>query len=88
MAVLRLDKAIESVEELDDVKIILRQLTSAVNTLSEAKNKMRGDVVIKDPAKGMVLRGPSGEYFRVTIEDLSPTNITLTNLGKGEPTGE
>ena len=86
--IIQLDTMIEQAKDIDDVKVILRQIVNALNTLSDAKRIARQDLIFKDSTKGPVWIGTDGHYYRGTISvSGGTTTLTLTDLGTNEPSG-
>jgi len=83
---IELDREIQQIETLDDVKPLLRTIVRTINTLGGAENQIRGDLAFYDG--GPVMRGTDGNYYRLKIEfsSGSPT-IGYTLIGKN-PIGE
>lgn len=84
--ILNLEKQIESLDVAKDVKQILRQIVSGLNTLDEARRVARTDLVFRDNEKGPVFLGTDGNYWRTTV---SVSGVTATtayeNLGRTLP---
>jgi hypothetical protein len=83
---IELDREIQQVSDFDSLKPILRLIVRTINTQSDAKTQVRGDMAFHDG--GPVLRATDGNYYRLSVEFLSgvPT-MGFTNIGKN-PIGE
>jgi hypothetical protein len=84
--IINLDREIQQLESDDATKAILRTIVAAINSQSDSKTQMRGDLVLKD--SGVVLRCEDGFYYRLTLTLSSGVPaVKLTLVGKN-PTGE
>jgi hypothetical protein len=83
---IQLENAIRACGADDSVKVILREIVAALNTLNTARTSVRGDIVIKDESSGVVFRGTDGNYYRqkIDVEGGTVTAIYI-NLGPKEP---
>lgn len=84
--ILNLEKQIEALEVGEDVKQILRQIISGLNTADEARRVSRTDLVFKNSEKGPVYIGTDGNHYRTVVEVSGATvSHGFINLGKKMP---
>ena len=84
--IINLEKDIEKAQTVDELKSILRVMVNALNTVSNAKGQVRGDMVFHD--SGPVIRASDGNYYRTSIGFSGTTPVpTYTLVGKN-PIGE
>jgi hypothetical protein len=76
----------EQIKDLEDVKIALKQVETAINLLSEKKIE-RADTVYKLGGTGPVVKGTDGNWYRIAVEGTSTISVTTQKVGKN-PTGE
>jgi len=84
--IINLDREIRQSDSLDDLKPILMVLVKALNTLSDAKGVVKGDMIFKDGK--IVLRGNDGNYYRLGVDVSSGSPLVSYTLVGKNPTGE
>lgn len=83
---INLDQSIEAAKEVEDIKVILRQIVSAVNQLETSGSKARRDVVFPEDDSGPVVRADDGAYYRLKAEAVGGTfSWSYAHLGKTVP---
>jgi hypothetical protein len=76
-----LDTAIQSAKDIDDIKVILRQIVSALNTLDDARQYIRSDVKMLSDSTGIVWKATDGNEYKQTVSAVGGIgSIVLTKL--------
>jgi len=90
MPIINLEKQVESLpKDFEQLKPILRQLLSAVNTLHDTKNLFHGDVVFLDDNAGIVMRRQAignalgdQNWSRQIVTGVGSSALTFVDIGK------
>ena len=93
MASLNIEQAIDKAKDVEDLKIILRQIAKAINTFQETKNVIHGDLRIVDDGAGVIMKSSGNDYsmgdgnFMKLILTGTGTQkqLSLVDLGKTDP---
>jgi hypothetical protein len=84
--IVQLDKAITDCNADESVKILLRQIVSALNALDNGRGQVSKDLVFRDANSGVVGQGTDGNYYRATLTTSGATvSWAFENLGKERP---
>jgi hypothetical protein len=84
--IIQLDKSISECSADESVRVILRQIVSALNALHDGKNQSSTDVIFRDANSGPVGIGTDGNYYRGVIKTEGETvSWDFIRLGKERP---
>jgi len=72
----------------EDLRPILKQIISAINVLHEKRGYFTNDVMVDTDKHGVVIRGESGHYFRLSLTGTDTVTTTWTDLGPKKPERE
>lgn len=83
--IIQMDSMIQEAKTVEDLKPLLLLMQKALNTLSDIKDKVKGNATYYDG--GIVMMSNDGNYYKVTLE-MSGTAaiIKTTQVGK-DPAG-
>jgi hypothetical protein len=84
--IIQLDKSISECNADESVRVILRQIVSALNALHDGKNQSSADLVFRDANSGPVGMGTDGNYYRAIVKAEGGTiSWDFVKLGKERP---
>lgn len=83
--IINLDNQINLIKD-PDLRELLRTIVAALNTQSDVNARLRGDVTVLDPGKGLVMQGDDRNYWRITVTvDNDTPSLEYTKIGSRLP---
>lgn len=84
--IIQLDKPITECNADESVRVILRQIVAALNSLHDGKEQVSKDIVFRDSNVGPVGMGTDGNYYRQVIKtEGEVVSADYVRLGKERP---
>ena len=89
MAFINIEQGISKAKDIEDMKVLLRQIAQAMNTLHDTKNIIHGDLQLPDPDSGIILKKSGndtvlgdGGFTKIIVGGVGTSSIALVDLGK------
>ena len=79
------EQAIQQAQSLEDLKVILIQMSKVINQLYDSRINQNGDIRFVDGGGPVVRRDGDGVYVRFGVTGVGSNTIGFTELGKTLP---
>jgi hypothetical protein len=84
--IIQLDSMIHEAKTIDDLKPLLLLIVKALNTMDDAKGKVKGDSIYFNG--GIYLRGEDNAYHKISVGLSSGISALIIGPGTTNPAGE